>query len=327
MLVLNAEDVRQALPMVEAIEGMKRAYAALSTDRAEVPLRSRLDIAGQEATGLFMPAFVPGEAAGALAVKVVTLFPENIPAGLPLIHAAVLVMDANNGQMLALLEGGSLTAIRTGAGAGAATDLLARPESNVLALFGSGVQARTQLEAVCAVRPIREVRIYSPNPDHIQRFIGENSPPAGVRLLAAGSPADALQGADIICTATTSSQPVFSDRDVPPGAHINAVGSYTPAMVEIPPRTLGRAEVVALDSQSACRAEAGEVIAAVDEGLLTWDETIEVGALVTGAAAGRQTERGITSFKSVGVAVQDAVAGQITLDNARRLGLGQPVRW
>ncbi len=327
MLVLNAEEVRRALPMAEAIAGMKRAYAALSTGEAQVPLRGRLALDDRGASGLFMPAFVPGdgEAGDALAVKVVTLFPENVPAGLPLIHAAVLVMDPATGEMVALLEGGTLTAIRTGAGAGAATDLLAREDSQVLALFGSGAQARTQLDAVCAVRPIRQVRVYSPNHDHVLRFLRETQSQPGVELRPAGSPAEALDGADIVCTATTSSEPVFADGDVPPGAHINAIGSYTPAMVEVPPETLGRAAIVALDSRSACQAEAGELIAAVGQGFLDWDATIEVGELVSGAARVRQKERDITYFKSVGVAVQDAVAGQIVLANARRSGLGQQV--
>ncbi|MEZ4644197.1 MAG: hypothetical protein R3E31_15940 [Chloroflexota bacterium] len=172
MLVLSAQDVREALPMAEAIAAMKRAYAALAAGRAEMPLRAQLPVAPHEAVSLFMPAFVQDEAGDALAVKVVSVFPHNVDKGLPLIHAAVLVLEAETGRPLTLLEGGTLTAIRTGAGAGAATDLLARPNSYVAAIFGAGVQARTQLEAVCTVRPIEKVWVYDPNPERAGRFCG-----------------------------------------------------------------------------------------------------------------------------------------------------------
>jgi len=154
--LLSAADMVMALPMAEAIEGMKGAYAQLSKGQATMPLRSRIDV---PATGglLVMPAFL--EENGALAVKVVSVFPQNVDLGLPIIHALVMVVDSVTGQPQALLEGGTLTAIRTGAASGAATDLLARQDATSVAIIGSGVQARTQLEAVCTVRDIREVRI------------------------------------------------------------------------------------------------------------------------------------------------------------------------
>jgi len=324
--ILNAEDVRKALPMAAAIEGMKSAYAALTSGQAVVPQRSRLSIGGRSADALFMPAYIPGAESGSLAVKIVTLFPTNLEAGLPLIHAAVLAIDDRTGKMLALLEGGTLTAIRTGAGAGAATDLLARPDSRRAAIIGSGVQARTQLEAVCAVRPIDEVRVYSPNPDNVSAFIQKMQHVVDAEFMASGSAGDAIREADIICTATTSTTPVFQDTDVPVGAHINGVGSYTPGMVEIPPATLGRARIT-VDSRSACAVEAGELIAATRQGLVKESEIVEIGEVILGSVPGRQTAEEITFFKSVGVAVQDAVAAGIALEHADKLGLGQPVDW
>ncbi|MFQ5617034.1 MAG: ornithine cyclodeaminase family protein, partial [Anaerolineales bacterium] len=227
MLVLNAAEVRQALPMRAAIKAMKRAYAALSAGRAEVPSRTQLPIPLQEAAALFMPAYVEDDSGGVLAVKIVTLFPHNTPVGLPLIHAAVLVMDADNGRILALIEGGSLTAIRTGAGSGAATDQLARPDSRTAAILGTGVQARTQLEAICAVRPIQNARIYSPTRASVKRFIEEMSKRVEATLLPADSPQQAIADADVICAATTSTAPIFADTDLKRGAHVNGVGSYT----------------------------------------------------------------------------------------------------
>jgi ornithine cyclodeaminase len=326
LLVLDSQAVAAALPMAPLIAAMKTAYAAVSNGTAVAPMRTHLPLADRGASALFMPAFVPGEIEESLAVKVVTLFPTNPIRGLPLIHAAVLVMDPETGEMLALLEGSSLTALRTGAGAGAATDLLARPDAETAAVFGAGAQARTQLKAVCAVREIRAVRVFGPTPANVRAFIEEMSAELPADYLAAGSPAEALSGADIVCTATTSTTPVFSDAEVPNGAHINAVGSYTPEMIELPPETLARARLT-VDSRAACEAEAGELIRAVDLGIVDPDRIDEIGEIVLGAKLGRASADEITLFKSVGIAAQDAAAAGLALRNAREFGLGVEVNW
>lgn len=329
MLILHGDDVRQALPMAAAIDAVKRAYAALSAGRAEVPLRANLSIPAQDATGLFMPAFVHGEEGDGLAVKVVTLFPHNPGKGLPLIHAAVLVMDPETGQSLALLEGSSLTAIRTGAASGAATDVLARQDTHVAAIFGAGVQARTQLEAICTVRPFETVWVYDLDPQGVERFIadmaGRGAIPADIRM--AKSPREAAAEADVICAATTATAPVFSDADLRPGVHINGVGSYTPAMQEIPAETVKRALVV-VDSRDACMSEAGDLIQPIEAGTITADHIhAELGQILLNQRKGRTSPDQITFFKSVGVAVQDVMASRTALANARELGLGQRVEW
>lgn len=329
MIILNRDDVRRALPMAEAIEAMKRAYAALSAGRAEVPLRAQLSIAPHSATGLFMPAFVQDDGGDGLAVKVVTIYPGNPDLGLPLLHAVVLVLDAENGRPQAVLEGGSLTAIRTGAAAGAATSLLARPDSRVAAIFGAGVQARTQLEAICTASNIETVWVYDPEAERAGRFVhemaGEGPIPADVR--AALSPRQAVADADIICTATTSASPVFADLDLKPGVHINGVGSYTPAMREIPAETVQRALVV-VDSREACLEEAGDIIQPIAAGLISSGHIhAELGEIVLGRRHGRTSPAQVTFFKSVGVAVQDVMAAQLALKRAHESGLGQKVDW
>ncbi len=329
MLILNAHDVRRALPMKETIEAMKRAYAALSDGRAEVPLRTRLPVPPHEGLVLFMPAFVGGEEDEALAVKIVSLFPENPQRGLAYIQAAVLVLEADTGRALALLEGSTLTAIRTGAGSGAAMDLLARPDSRVLALFGAGAQGRTQLEAACTVRTIETVWVYDPNPERARALIAEMAGrgPIPRDLRPAESPAQAVREADIICTATTSSTPVFEDADLKPGTHISAIGAYTPEMQEIPSETVVRARVF-VDSRTAVLAEAGDLIQPIRKGLFGEAHIYaELGEVVLGRKARRQSPQEITLFKSVGVAVQDAVAAQLTLKNADRMKIGQNVPW
>jgi ornithine cyclodeaminase len=326
MLILNASDIRHALPMRDTIEAMKRAYAAFSAGFANIPLRTNIPIPSQNATALFMPAYVSDEKGDALTVKIATLFPKNIPVGLPFIHAVVMVMDAKNGQTLALLEGGTLTAIRTGAGGGAATDLLARADSRTLALFGAGVQAQAQLEATCTVRNIETVWVYSPTLTKVRAFIANMQGQINAELRVATSPRQALENADIVCTATTSKSPVFDDADIRPGTHITGVGSYSPDMIEISPETVARARVV-MDSRAACQAEAGEIILAVQQGRFYWDHASEIGEIVLGKKPGRTSPEQITFFKSVGIAVQDAVAAKLALENARKMGLGQEVEW
>ena len=327
MLILNGDDVRKALPMREAIEAMKKAFASLSDGTAVVPLRTRLPIPDSEALSLFMPAYVYASEESALAIKVVSLFPTNPARGLAFIQAAVLVLDPQTGQAAALLEGSSLTAIRTGAAGGAAIDLLARPESKVVAVFGAGAQGRTQLEAACAARSIERAFVYDPDPEKSRNFAnemrGRGTVPSDVR--AATDPQEAIESADIICTATTSLKPVFDDSHIKPGTHISAVGSYTPDMQEVPAETIVRARVF-VDSRSASLEEAGDLIQPMRAGL--FDESHicgELGEVVLGRVPGRQSQDEITYFKSVGIAVQDALAAQAALNNARRLDIGTEV--
>jgi len=327
MLILTADDIRKALPMKEAIEAMKEAYASLSNGMAVVPLRTRLPIPAHNALSLFMPAFVRTDSGEALAVKVVSLFPENPARGLAYIQAAVLVLAAESGRAIALLEGSSPTAIRTGAASGAAIDLLARSDSKVVAIFGAGTQGRTQLEAACTARKIETAFIYDTNPDKARKFLEEMAGKGTITkdIRVSASAREAVANADIICTATTSSKPVFDDRDIKAGTHISAVGSYTPDMQEIPAETIQRAKVV-VDSRAASLDEAGDLIQPIRAGLFNeWQIHAELGEIVLGQKSGRQSDHEITYFKSVGIAVQDAVAAQLALNNAHKLQLGQEV--
>jgi ornithine cyclodeaminase len=274
-----------------------------------------------------MPAFASSPQGEALAVKVVSLFPQNPARDLAYIQAAVLVLEPDTGRALAILEGSSLTAIRTGAAGGAAADLLARPESRVVAVIGAGVQGRTQLEAVCSVRKIARACIYDADPGRARALVAELSGRAPIPsdLIAAESPRGAIADADIICTATTSLTPVFDDRDLKPGVHISAVGSYTPEMQEIPPETVKRARVV-VDSRLAALVESGDLIQPIRDGLFGEDHVYaELGEIILGRKAGRQSAQEITYFKSVGIAVQDALAAQLAVENAKKMRLGQEV--
>ncbi len=323
--ILTEEDVRLALPMGEAIQAMKEAFRQLSAGMARVPLRARIEVTDQEGVALFMPALL--HTTRDLAVKIVNVFPRNAGLELPTIHAVVVVIDPDTGRPLALIEGGSLTAIRTGAASGAATDLLARSDARRVAIFGSGVQARTQLEAVCTVRDIEEAWVYSIDMEGAQTFAEEMGEvgPIPPQIKVAGEPIEALAAADVICTATTSSTPVFSGHDLRPGTHINAIGAYTPEMQELDEHTIEQAYVV-VDSRAAVLAEAGDLMIPIQKGLIREDHIrAELGEIVSGDAPGRSTDDQITLFKSVGVAVQDAAAAGLALRRAEQLGLGQLV--
>jgi alanine dehydrogenase len=322
--VLSAADIVTALPMAEAIGGMKYAFAQLSTGRAEAPLRTHIKVEDAGAT-LVMPAFLADS--GDLAIKIVSVFPDNPQLRLPTIHALVLALDTATGKPLALLEGGSLTAIRTGAVSGAATDLLARQDAQTVAIIGSGVQARTQLEAVCTVRRITEVRVFSLLTDQARQFAremaGRGSIPPSITVAEDAN--SAVREADIICTATTSSTPVFDGEQLKPGAHVNGIGSFTPEMQEIDLQTIKRSLVI-VDSRAAALEEAGDLIIPLQKGDITMDHiAAELGEVVSGIHPGRTSPSQITFFKSVGVAVQDAAAASIAINNALSNGLGSTI--
>lgn len=310
--ILTAADVRTALPMPKAIEAMKLAFGQFSSGEATVPLRSRLHT--DKGVTLLMPAFL--KRSRDLAVKVVSVFGDNPSLGLPTVSALVLVLDAETGVPRAMMEGDSLTALRTGAAGGLAADLLARKDASKAALFGAGVQGRTQLAAACAVRPIREVMVFDAVPAAAAGLVEEiGTWPDGPRARVAASAAEAVRRADIVLTATTAATPVFDGSDLPSGAHITGVGSFTPEMQEIDASVVERAYVV-VDAREAAMAEAGDLIkarAAIDA---------ELGEIVNNDKPGRRDDEQITLFKSVGLAAQDAAAAAAVLSAAESKGLG-----
>ncbi len=311
--------------MTDAIELMKVAFAELSAGRAASPLRTVLPLHDGAADALYMPAYVP--ALGALGVKVVSVFSGNPSRGLPLIHALVCLTDPETGEPLAILDGTYLTALRTGAASGAATDLLARPGSRVLVTFGAGAQGVTQVAAVCSVRPIERVVVVDPNRDARERFrtaIEADWQDLLGRVEFSDDPR-VVGEADVVCAATTSRQPVFDDADVRPGTHINAVGAYTPEMQEIPPETVRRATVV-VDAVDAALAEAGDLIKPLQAGIIGREHLErELGMVAAGLAPGRRSEEEITFFKSVGNAVQDVVVARRAVDRASDEGVGMTI--
>jgi ornithine cyclodeaminase/alanine dehydrogenase-like protein (mu-crystallin family) len=318
---LSADDVSKALTMKAAVDAVRDAFVQLSNREADVPLRTTMELP-RDGGALVMPVHLPGNKR--LGLKVITVVPENPGRGLPTTQALVTVFDAETGRAEAVMDGEVLTAVRTGAASGVATDALAKDDAAVAAVIGGGVQGRRQLEAMCAVRPIREALIFDADQDNALRYADVMGDKLGipVRVLHEVS---GVGEADVICTATSSSEPVVRDRDISPGTHINAIGTYRPDTREIPGETVARSRLV-VDSRKACLAEAGDLVMAVQEGLLNaHDPPDEIGEVLAGRAPGRQDRDQLTLFKSVGNAVQDLAVAIVVLEEATKQGLGAEV--
>lgn len=319
MRFIDADQVRAAAPMPQLLDAIEAAYRDVAAGRDRSPIRSRIPMGGGDL--LLMPGLRDGGAGAS--VKLVTVMPANPARGLPTIHAVVAWLDADSGEPLAILDGPALTAMRTGAASGVGTRLMARPDARVLSVFGAGAQAAWQVRAVMAAREIAEVRVFARTATRREAFatsLGEELGPA-VRVLAAPTAEEAVQGADVICCATTSFEPIFSAGWVAPGTHISAVGSFQKGMVELPPEIYAAAELVAVDSREAALEEAGDLLAALEAGLLRADAFVEIGTVDDGWAAQRDPEA-ITLFKSVGLAIQDVAAAELVMANVARQGAG-----
>lgn len=316
--VLGASDIDRAIDMTGAIDVMSSAFGQIARGRANVP--QRLGLETDAGLLLAMPGSLPDDQA--LAIKIVTVFPGNSRRELPSIFGLVVVLDASTGAPLALVEGGRLTALRTGAASGLATKFMARADARTVALFGAGVQARTQLAAVRAVRDIQAVRIVSRRAESAERLVSEL---VGLDARVTHDPAHAIRGADIVITATTSSTPLFHGHDLEPGTHVNAIGAYAASMREVDSVAVRRSRVV-VDTRQGALAEAGDLIVPIREGAISADHIVaELGEVVSGAVPGRTSDDEITLFKSVGHAAQDVALAHRVLDIAIAHDIGVTV--
>jgi ornithine cyclodeaminase len=311
--IITAEEVYSSLSMKDAIEAMKIAFGAYSSGKSTVPLRSKIET--EKGITLLMSASLTESKE--LAVKLVSIYDDNPALGYPRISALVMVLDPETGRPIALMDGESLTALRTGAAGGLAADLLSRKDSKITALFGAGIQGRAQLKAAMTVRNLEIIHVYDPNQDACEKLTQEVElwqPAPEIHI--AKSPRKAVENADIVITATPSKVPVFDGQDLKPGTHVTAIGAFTPEMQEIDEFTIKKARVF-VDSREASLAESGELIksnAKIDA---------EIGEVVNGDKPGRQNEFEITFFKSVGIATQDVAAASAVLRHAISNGLGK----
>jgi ornithine cyclodeaminase len=323
--IFGPREIEQALSMKEAIEVVKDAFVQLSSRQAQSPVRTSLNLGEQGEVALVMPAFL--SRTKALGAKVVTVFPQNPRRSLAAVQALVVLFDATSGSPLAVLEGTQLTRFRTGAATGAATEVLSRPDSKKLALFGAGGQSFFQVKGVLAVRRIERIRIFDPLSDRVNFLLRLLKKELGrdIEFSQAVSPAQTLEGADIVITATTSSRPVFEGKHLEEGMHINAIGAYKPEMQEVDGETLRRSRIF-VDSVDACLEEAGDLIIPLKSGRIQKTDILaELGEVLAGKKSGRRDCREITYFKSVGNAVQDVSVGLAVAKKGREKDLGQEV--
>ena len=300
--LLTRQDMAKVFTMAEAVQAAKDALALYSAGDTDIPLRANLPVPAYNGSALYMYGYAPG--ASALGVKIVSVYPDNPKRGLPSVPATMVLMDDSTGAVCSVMDGTYLTRVRTGAVAGAATDLLARRDSRVFALFGAGGQAEAFARAMS------------------EKFAGRFK----TKIVAVHSPEEAIADADVITAATTATSPVFEGRLLKPGAHVNGIGSFTYDMVEIDSYTLTHADKVYADTLEGVLGEAGDILQPIDRGEYSKDRmTGELGQLINGAAPGRENDSEITFFKSVGSAVLDLVAARRIYAKAKEMGIGLKV--
>ncbi|TMG28938.1 MAG: ornithine cyclodeaminase family protein [Chloroflexi bacterium] len=326
--VLSAEDVARLLPMRDCIQVMRDALGSLARGKALVPLRMVMRM--PDASGFLglMPGHIgPDDGrAGALGMKAVSVFPGNARRGIDTHQGAVLLFEEDTGRLSALMDGATITAIRTAAVSGVATDLLARRDAAELAILGAGVQARTHLEAIAAVRPLRRVRVWSRNPQHAADLVKASAARYGASIEAVPTAEAAVRAADVVATVTASPQPVLQRPWVKDGAHINAVGSSIPTTREIDTATMAAVRLF-VDRRESALNEAGDLLIPMREGAFTADHIqAELGEVIIGTDLGRQSPDELTLFKSLGLAVEDVASAAFILERAREMGIGQTVR-
>jgi ornithine cyclodeaminase len=328
-LVLTRSQVEELLDLDALIDTLADAMADLSAGRASVPDRVGAAVPDRDGVLAAMPGFVPS--CGVLAAKLVSLFPRNAGTALPTHQAVIVVFDADTGRPAALLDGTAITAARTGACSALSARLLARQDATVLAILGTGVQARSHALAMCRVRAIREIRVAGRNPAKATKLaeeLSEELSDATPDVHAVPTYREALDGADIACACTHASVPVVRREWLSPGVHVTSVG-YNRAGREVDDATVATA-LVCVESRQAVLAPypagSNDLLQPIRDGVITTDHLhAEVGELVAGSRSGRATADQITLYKSVGVAAQDAAAAAVVLTAAGRAGAGQQI--
>jgi alanine dehydrogenase len=319
-LLLTEEHVKSVLPMRDLISSMESAVARFSSGEVQQPVRTVLTVGAQRAWWGLMPAYVNDPPT--MGAKLVTVFNSNAARGLPTHLAMIVLFDPDTGALQALMDGRFITEARTAAVSAVSARYLARPEACTLAIIGTGVQARSHLEAYAEVRQLRDVRVWSPNAASRERFVDEMQPHARVPLRATPTADDAVRGADLVVLATSSPAPVVHVSWIAPGSHIVSVGACRPDQREMSPDlvALGRLYV---DSRAAALVESGDIVMGIAEKRFGPDHIAgEVGELVLGRAQGRQSDDQITIFKSLGMAVEDVATADLVYRRALEEGVG-----
>ena len=323
MLLLTGNDVIKVLDMADCMGVVEKAFAELASGTAVMPLR--ISIYPLDGLALYMPAYL--KEMGTLACKVVISYKNN-PAkhNLPTIMGKLLLQDPETGDVICILDGAYLTAVRTGAASGVATKYLARHDKGQkVGIFGAGVQAKTQLWAMAVARDLAKAYVYDIVDEAVTKFIKEMSIKLNLEVVKADSPDQVLEEADIICTATSSPTPIFDGTKVREGTHLNSVGSHTPNARELDTAIIKRAKIIA-DSYEACLNEAGDIMIPIREGAIAKSHMYaELGEIIIGKKPSRADDKEITLFKSNGLAIQDVATAKLVYDKAVQAKIGTEI--
>ena len=308
-LVLNHDQVTQLLPMLECIEVMQEALSALARGEADQPLRTIFRADGVRGVMAMMPSFRHSKTP-VFGLKAICVFPDNAAIGKDAHQGGVLLFSGQTGELLALVNASAITAIRTAAVSAVATRALARKDADQLTIIGAGVQARSHLEAMACVRPIKKARIVAQRLEKAQAFAIELQPKFAFPIAAMQTAEEAVRGVNLIVTATTAREPVIKRQWISPGAHINAVGTFSPKARELDTATMGAASLF-VDRRESALNEAGDYILAAAEGAIGPDHIrADLGEVLIGSHPGRTSDDEITVFKSLGLAIEDLAASE-----------------
>lgn len=313
--LLSLAEVKQSITMSQAIDAMEHAFIQLANQQVKLPLRTAISIDEEKALTLTMPAYLGQDKT--LGLKVVSIFPNNLAQNKPSITGYIMLLDANTGEPKVLMDAAYLTAMRTGAVSGLATKYFARNNANHVAIIGSGAQSVTQLEAVTTVRGITRVSLWSRKMSNALAFAKKLDKQYDVNVYEHVS--QAVRDADIICTATSSTDPLIHLNDIQPHVHINAIGSHSRAMQEIGQDVLSHS-VIFVDQLTAVLSESGEIIQAVENNVLKKDSLNEIGQWLL--TKDGDYKNNSTVFKSVGLAIQDLSVAEVVYQNALKNNLG-----
>ncbi|MFO0925700.1 MAG: ornithine cyclodeaminase family protein [Gemmataceae bacterium] len=316
-LLLNEDEVQRVLTMDLALEAVEQGLRKMALD--EVGLIPRQRAVTDHAMLHVMAA--TAKSLGVMGAKVYTV-PRKTP---PLF--LIPLFDGRTGALLSLMQADYLGQVRTGAATGIATKYMARPDAARVGVYGSGLQARTQLEAICRVRPIQQAVVWSPTEERRQAFAREMAEKCGIVVTAADRPEQAAEGMDVIVTATSSRDPVLFGAWVPAGCHVNAIGSNFLSKAEIDTEVVRKAADVVVDSKDQARLEAGDFVKAIEGGLLRWADVRELGQVIVGRYAVRKRPEDVTLFKSVGIAIEDVALAARVYQAAVAAGVGRTVSW
>lgn len=328
MIILNKEEIQKCLPMKEAIEVCKKSLKDYSENKTNIPLRINLPVEKYNGQALFMPGKISSNEEK-VGIKIVSVYPNNAQYNLPSVPSTVLMIDSKTGIVNGLLDGTYLTALRTAALQGAATDLLARKDSKIATLIGTGGQAFEQARALLTVRNLEELRVVGRNFEKTKNFVEKLKNELNefsTNILAYEHANDAVIDSDIITTVTTSTTPTFDAKYIKDGTHINGIGSFTPDMIELPTELINKNNKIYFDTNDGVLSEAGDILLPLDKELITKNDFKgELGDLVLNPAIGRENNNDITIFKSVGTAVLDIACGYEIISKAQELNLGTKV--